>query len=157
MDSPRLKIESLIDDMMQAHSDMLDYPWHDNTYKMLKADVQIAREALIAYMQPEAESTQMVREQGAIMNTPLNCNDRLHPGDLLSGVSRKTRIRYRLKCGPTTYHNGRGWRSKADVDSWLAPLIQTYGLEYRVGYYVKLVGFEFPFSIVNSKGEELKP
>lgn len=83
--------------------------------------------------------------------------DRLHPGELASTIARKTRIRYRLKCGPTTYHNGRGFRSKAEVDGWLARLIEKYGLEYRVGYYVKLIGFECPFSIVTTAGDELKP
>ena len=81
----------------------------------------------------------------------------IHPGDLVSTITRKTRVRYRLKSGATTYHNGRGWRSKAEVDNWLVLMIEKYRLEYRVGYYIKLQGVEHPFSIVTNKGGELQP
>lgn len=73
MTPDRRKVESLIDDMMQAHSDMLDYPWYDNTYKMLKADVQIAREALIAsLLPPEGER---ICEKCGLRITPHRCGD----------------------------------------------------------------------------------
>lgn len=81
----------------------------------------------------------------------------LHPEDLVSTIARQTRVRYRFKCGRTTYYDGRGFRNRAEVDSWIDQQISKFGLSYRVGYYVALRGFEHPFSIVNNRGEELKP
>lgn len=87
----------------------------------------------------------------------LNETSLLHPGDLASTISRKTRVRYRLATGPTTYYNGRGFRSRAEVDAWLAQQVEKYGLDWRSGYFVKLRGFAHPFRIVTNAGKELQP
>lgn len=78
------------------------------------------------------------------------------PGQLFNSVSRKTRSRYFLRCGPTTNYE-RGFRSRDEVDRWLAHEIEVHGLDYRVGYYVKFRSMEEAFSVVKKDGEELRP
>lgn len=81
----------------------------------------------------------------------------LNGSDLASLISRKNRLRYRLRVGPTTYYENRGFQSRKQADTWIECLIERYGLDWRVGYQVKLRGMDQPFFIVDNSGAELKP
>lgn len=66
---------------------------------------------------------------------------------------RQKGCRYFLNVGAATKFN-RGWRTRAEVDAWMAELRPVPF--WRVGYLFD-VGAGAPCRIVNRMGEELKP
>ena len=65
-------------------------------------------------------------------------------------VTRKTRLRWVLKRGATTYHE-RGFRNKQDVRDWIESLGER--IDWRVGFVFRLKGDDCDMSFVDRNGE----
>lgn len=71
--------------------------------------------------------------------------------DLYETLPSRKRCRYFLRIGGRTKYLW-GFRSKAEVEDWIECRVREHGLDWRVGYTVKLRG-ELPlFFIVNRHG-----
>lgn len=90
--------------------------------------------------------------------TPTLDGRKINAGDLASTITRKSRLRYRLRVGSRTYYENRGFQNRRQVDAWIDAMIAKHGLDWRVGYQVKLRTMYAPFFIVhNNNGLELTP
>jgi hypothetical protein len=63
--------------------------------------------------------------------------------------------RYFWRIGAKTKFN-QGFKSKDDCDEWINKVRDKYGFDWRVGFQVKFNQFDLPWTLVDSKGVEVK-
>jgi len=90
----------------------------------------------------------MTTEQGQIV--AVDSNGLLGGVFRLEEVTRKTRLRWFLQRGTTTYHE-RGFRSKRDVRNWIESLGER--IDWRAGFVFRLKGDTCDTSFVDRYGK----
>lgn len=97
------------------------------------------------HMKPSEDS----KPTASVETARVGCSAGLGPVFRIEEVTRKTRLRWFLRRGATTYRE-RGFRNKQQVCDWIESLGER--IDWRVGFVFRLKGDDCEMSFVNRNG-----